>query len=320
MTRALVAIVLACAVACGGGGSKPSGAVRIALNWFPESEHGGYFAALVDGLYSAGGVTVELLPGGPGVPVVPRVASREVDFGVANADDVVAARAAGVPVVALLAPIHQSPLCVMVHAKSGIARLDQLRDLTLAMQPGTPQVAWLEHTGRLDGVQVVPYSGSVAPFLANERYAQQGYVFSEPIIARAKGADVRCLAFAETGFNPYASGLVTSEALLRERPEVVRSVTEASAEGWKRYVADPSAANAEILKRNPEIGRDALDRGAEALRPLVLDDDARRDGVGSMRADRWATIAAQMREIGMIDHPVEPSTLYDARFVPPPSP
>jgi hypothetical protein len=39
-----------------------------------------------------------------------------------------------------------------------------------------------------------------------------------------------------------------------------------------------------------------------------------------MRADRWAAIAAQMREIGMIDHPVEPSTLYDARSVPPPLP
>ncbi len=319
MTRVLLlAMLVAGALACGGG-STPGGTTRIALNWFPESEHGGYFAALVDGLYAAHGVSVELLPGGPGVPVLPRVASREVDFGVANADDVVAARAAGVPVVALLEPIHQSPLCVMVHAKSGITRLDQLRDVTLAMQPGTPQIAWLEHTGRLQGVQVIPYSGSVAPFLANERYAQQGYVFSEPIIARAKGADVRCLAFADTGFNPYASGLVTSEALLRERPDLVRAVTGASAEGWARYVADPSAADAEILRRNPEIGRDALDRGAEALRPLVLDDDARRDGVGSMRADRWAAIATQMREIGMIDHPVDPSTLYDARFVPAPS-
>ena len=319
MRQALLALLAACAIACGGGGGKTVGGVRIALNWFPESEHGGYFAALVDGLYSARGATVELLSGGPGVPVIPRVASREVDFGVANADDVVAARAAGVPVVALLEPIHQSPLCVMVHAKSNITRLDQLRDLTLAMQPGTPQVAWLEHTGRLQGVQVVPYSGSVAPFLASERYAQQGYVFSEPIVARAKGADVRCIAFAETGFNPYASGLVTSEALLRERPDLVRAVTEASAEGWKRYVDDPSAANAEILKRNPEIGRDALQRGAEALRPLVLDDDAKRDGVGSMRPERWAAIAAQMREIGMIDKPVEPSTLYDARFVPAPA-
>jgi NitT/TauT family transport system substrate-binding protein len=320
MRRGLVALVLAFAVACGGGGEKPAGAVRIALNWFPESEHGGYFAALVDGLYAKRGLAVELLPGGPGVPVLPRVASREVDFGVANADDVVAARAAGVPVVALLAPIHQSPLCVMVHATAPITRLDQLRDVTLAIQSGTPQVAWLEHTGRLDGVQVVPYSGSVAPFLANDRYAQQAYVFSEPIVARAKGADVRCLAFADTGFNPYASGLVTSEALLRERPDVVRAVAEASADGWTRYVAEPSAANAEILRRNPEIGRDALDRGAEALRPLVLDEDARRDGVGSMRADRWAAIAAQMREIGMIEHAVEPSTLYDARFVPPPAP
>src|SRR5262249_49023734 len=163
-----------------------------ALNWFPESEHGGYFAASVHGLFAERGVSVDIRPGGPGVPVVPRVASREVDFGVVNADDVVAARAAGVPVVALLAPIHRSPWCVMVHEGSGITRLADLRDLTLAMQAGTPYVGWLEHTVRLEGVQIVPYTGSVAPFLANPRYAQQAYVFSEPIIARAKGGDPRC--------------------------------------------------------------------------------------------------------------------------------
>jgi NitT/TauT family transport system substrate-binding protein len=206
----------------------------------------------------------------------------------------------------------------MVHARSGIERLADLRDLTLAMQPGMPHVAWLEKTLPLPGVRIVPYTGSVATFLATERYAQQAYVFSEPIIARAKGADPRCLPIAETGFDPYTSALVTSETLLREKPDVVRHVTQASAEGWARYVADPAETNARILSRNPEIGLDVLALGAAALKPLVLDDAARRAGVGSMEPARWATIARQMHEIGMIEKPVDPATLFDGRFVPAP--
>src|SRR6185295_5051334 len=231
--RMRFALVVAAVWLAGCGQSSSPDGVRIALNWFPEPEHGGYFAADGDGL------SVDILSGGPGVPVVPRVASREVDFGVVNADDVVAARAAGVPVVAVLAPIHRSPWCVMVHARSGIERLADLRDLTLAMQAGTPALAWVERHVPLENVRIVPYSGSVAAFLATERYAQQAYVFSEPIIAAARGSDPRCLPIADIGFDPYASVLVTSEALLRERPDVVRAVTEASARGWERYLGDP---------------------------------------------------------------------------------
>ena len=310
MTRLAALLVLGLA-ACGGG-PAPAHGVRIALNWFPESEHGGYFAALVEGDFAARGLAVEILPGGPGVPVAPRVATGEVDFGVVNADDVVAARAAGLPVVALLAPIHRSPWCVMVHAGSGITRLDQLRDVTLAMQAGTPYLAWLERHLPLEGVRVVPYTGSVAAFLASERWAQQAYAFSEPVVARAKGADVRCLAIADTGFDPYASVLIARDALVRDRPDLVRAVAGGAARGWERYVEDPAPAHAEILRRNPEIGREVLGRGAEALRPLVRDEDAARDGIGSMRADRWSTLVDQMRALGQIDAPLDATTLFVA--------
>jgi len=311
--RRAAALLLGLALAC--GRTPAERPLRVALNWFPEAEHGGYFAAAVYGLYATAGAAVEILPGGPGVPVVPRVASREVDFGVVNADDVVAARAAGAEVVALLAPIHRSPWCVMVHAASGIQRLAELRDVTLAMQSGTPYLAWLERHAPLAGVTIVPYTGSVAPFLANPRYAQQAYVFSEPIIAAKKGGDPRCLPIADIGFDPYASVLVTSAALARERPEVVRTVAQAAADGWRRYVEDAAATNDDIRRRNPEIDRDTLDRGAAALRPLVLDDAARRDGIGSMRAERWTTLVAQMRDLGLIDAALDAATLYDARFV-----
>src|SRR5690348_8486856 len=49
-------------------------AVTLQLNWFPEAEHGGYFAALVHGYYREAGLNVRILPGGADTPVVQQVA------------------------------------------------------------------------------------------------------------------------------------------------------------------------------------------------------------------------------------------------------
>ena len=37
--------------------------VTLQLNWFPEAEHGGYYAALVHGFFADEGLDVEIIPG-----------------------------------------------------------------------------------------------------------------------------------------------------------------------------------------------------------------------------------------------------------------
>ncbi|MDE0735731.1 MAG: ABC transporter substrate-binding protein, partial [Pirellulaceae bacterium] len=54
--------------------------VTLALNWFPEAEHGGYYAALVNGYFKEEGLDVEIQPGGPGVPIIQNVATKRVMF------------------------------------------------------------------------------------------------------------------------------------------------------------------------------------------------------------------------------------------------
>ena len=79
---------------------------KLALNWYPEVEHGGFLAADTLGLFNAQNTSVEIIPGGPGAPqlVITELAAGRIQFAVSDADNVVKARAAGVPVVALLAP------------------------------------------------------------------------------------------------------------------------------------------------------------------------------------------------------------------------
>ncbi len=289
--------------------------VRIALNWFPEVEHGGFFAALVHGYYREAGLDVELVAGRPDAPVLPQVAAGRVEFGVADASEILLARAQEVPVVALAAGLQRNPRCIMVHAGAGVSSLAELRDATLAMNVREPFVAFLRARYTWPGVQVVPYTGSVAPFLVDPRAAQQAYVFSEPLIAAAAGASVRCLMVADLGFDPYASVLVTSEALLGERRELAAKIVAATVRGWEHYLRDPVAANAEIGARNRELGAELLAAGAAALAPLVRPDASSR--IGAMTPQRWDALAEQLVGAGLVrPGTIDPARAYRGDLVP----
>ncbi len=85
--------------------------MTLALNWFPEAEHGGYYAALVNGYFKEEGLDVEIQPGGPGVPIIQNVATKRVMFGIANADQVLVGRNEQADVVALyLLPVQNRRL------------------------------------------------------------------------------------------------------------------------------------------------------------------------------------------------------------------
>lgn len=313
LVRAALACLALLLVTCAKG--QDPARVRIALNWFPEVEHGGFFAALVHGYYREAGLDVELIAGRPDAPVLPQVAAGRVEFGVADASEILLARGQEVPVVALAAGLQRSPRCIMVHEGAGVSSLAELRDATLAMSVREPFAAFLRARFTWPEVQVVPYTGSVAPFLVDPRAAQQAYVFSEPLIAAAEGARVRCLMVADLGFDPYASVLVASEALLDERPELAAKVVAATIRGWEHYLRDPAAANAEIGARNRELRAEILAAGAAALAPLVRPEPSSR--IGAMTPQRWHALADQLVEVGLLKPgAVDPARAYRGERAP----
>jgi NitT/TauT family transport system substrate-binding protein len=59
----------AAASAPGPAAAAPLPKVRFKTDWFPQAEHGGFYQALAKGFYREAGIDVEIVPGGPGVPV-----------------------------------------------------------------------------------------------------------------------------------------------------------------------------------------------------------------------------------------------------------
>src|SRR5881396_2937697 len=114
--------------------------VSMALNWVPDPEFGGIYAAREGGAFGRHNLDVDIKPGGAGAPTWQQVASGQAQFGVASADEVVIARASGADVVAIFAIYQTCPQGIMVHRSRGLKSIDEVFSSpgTLAMEVGLP--------------------------------------------------------------------------------------------------------------------------------------------------------------------------------------
>ena len=270
--------------------------VKLQLNWMPEAEHGGYYEALLKGLFKEEGLDVEILPGGPGVKVETETALERVEFGIANADKILIVRDKDMKICALMSPYEKSPRCLIFHSESGI---QSFKDLTkaevLILNNTKPYYHWLRKLyPDIADKDTIPYNK--ATFMSNKKAVIQGYINSEPLIFKSKGLDVKALNVSETGFNPYTSVLICSENLKSNKSDLVEKMKRASVKGWLSYLKNPQETNTYIEKINP-ANKGTLNESTEELQSLMSSQD---ENFGKMSLDRWKKLAEQMIEIKLI--------------------
>ena len=284
--------------------------VTLQLNWFPEAEHGGYYAALVHGIFEEEGLDVEIRGGGPNSPVIQQLVSGQADFIIGNADQVLTSRAKDSNAVALLAPLQTSPRCIMVHESSRIETLHDLSNMTLGMSAGRAFALYMQKHLPMENVKLVGYPGSPAIFLNDESFGQQAYVFSEPFVAKQSGGDPKVLMVSDLGYNPYTSLLITTQKNLTENRDLIDRMVRASKKGWIKYLQSPADTNKHLHALNEEMGLDILAFGAETLRNLCLPENMPEEQLGEMTADRWQQLRDQLIEIELIDESVDANSAF----------
>ena len=114
--------------ACSGEQGTPSTLHKTALqlNWVPEPEFGGYYAAQERGAFGAEGLEVVIRPGGAQSPVEQMVAAGQVEFGITSADSLLMARDRGADLVAIYAAYQSFPEGIMVHASRGLKTMAEV--------------------------------------------------------------------------------------------------------------------------------------------------------------------------------------------------
>ncbi|MEI9949898.1 MAG: ABC transporter substrate-binding protein [Pseudomonadota bacterium] len=134
---------------------------------------------------------------------------------------------------------------------------------------------------------------------------------SEPIAARRKGADPAVFLIADSGFNPYATVVVTRRELLQKNPGLVKEFVLATRQGWRDYLDHPETTNALLGKLNSALDEATLSAAAEAQKPLIETDDSKQHGLGSMQQARWQTLADQLLDLKFLDKPLSVADSFE---------
>lgn len=286
--------------------------VRLQLNWFPEPEFGGIFAARERGIFTAHGLAVEILQGGAEVPAPQLVAAGQVDVAVLAAEQVLTLRAAGGNVRALYAGFQKAPRVILVKADSPHPTLADLwrSDATVLAQDGMSFVRFLNRKYGGERLRFVPYAGSAAPLLAGAADAMQGFATAEPVQLALDGHPTRVFRLADEGFDPYDVVVTANADFLAREPAAARQLVQALREGWHSYLDDPGPINQVMAGLNRDMSVTVMDEGAAVLPDFVASADTRVHGLGWMSAARWETLAQQLVELGDLAPPVDTAAAF----------
>ena len=122
---------------------------------------------------------------------------------------------------------------------------------------------------------------------------------------------------AADGYPPYAETIVTVAKTVAAKPDVIRRFVEASALGWKSYLANPAPGNALIKRDNREIEDGLLAFGVARMKDfgLVTGGAAATQGILTMTDERWKQTFAFMVQAGLIRPDVDYRKAYTLQFV-----
>jgi NitT/TauT family transport system substrate-binding protein len=311
-------LVAAAAQLLAAGSAQAADKVTFLTSWYAQAEHGGFYQAKATGLYQQDGLDVTIKMGGPQVNGMQLLLGGDADIIMGYDFQVLSGVSKGLPVVTVATSFQKDLQGMMTHAD--VKDLGDLKDKTIliASSGRTSWWPWLSHKFSYTDAQLQPYTFNLQPFFAGDNVAQQAYPSSEPFQALEKNVPVNFFLFADYGYPPYGTTMVTTTKFAAEHPNVVRRFVKASLEGWKSYLkGDPAPGNALIKADNPNMSDAQIVFGIKRMNELqiVNGGDAKAMGIGIMTEDRWKATDDLMVTSGLLPKDTDWKKAYTTEFV-----
>jgi NitT/TauT family transport system substrate-binding protein len=300
------------------GPANATDKVTFLTSWYAQAEHGGFYQAKATGLYEKEGLDVTIKMGGPQVNGMQLLLGGEADVIMGYDFQVLNGIAKGLPVITMATSFQKDLQGIMAHAD--VKDLGDLKDKTIlvATSGRTAWWPWLRAKFGYTDAQTQPYTFNLQPFFADNNIVQQSYPSSEPFQALQKGVPVNFFLFADYGYPPYGTTMVTTTKFVAEHPDVARRFVKASLEGWKNYVkGDPSLANALIKADNPSMSDAQIAFGIKRMNELEVVDggDAKTMGIGTMTEARWQATYDLMVKSDLLPKDTDWKKAFTTQFV-----
>jgi NitT/TauT family transport system substrate-binding protein len=287
----------------------------VQLRWTHQAQFAGFYAADQNGYYAGEGLAVKFVEGAPAVDFVQPVLDATAQFGIANADALIVARAKGEPVRALATLYRRNPTVLISLASSGLTRPQDFIGKTIqAGNAGRPLLqTMLGYAGlRPDQYTVTVATPDLAPLYSGAVQGRLGLITNEALSARAAGYTLNLIFPDNYGVHFYADTIFATDDLVGKNPDLVRRFLRATLKGWSFAVENPGAVTPLVLHYNPKADSAHETAFMAASVPLVATGE---DQIGWMRPEVWAGMERILRDQGVLTQPVDVRQVYTMQFL-----
>ena len=263
------------------------------------------------GFYKEEGIDLTINEGRGSANTVQVVAAGSDTFGLADSSSVIATAAKGAEIKSVMSLLNSTGFSVVSLASAGIKTPKDLEGKKLAVSPGDPLgqlFRALAAHNKLDMtkitfVQVDP-AAKVVSVLEKRVDALLGGADDQFFLIKYKGEEPAALRYADHGANIVGMTIVTQEATIKNKADLVRRFVKATVRSWEEAKKNPEAAVDAAMKVKPDLNRasqldqlkvdielmdSANSKGTHRLRrPEGLGADDRAAQAVSRRADRQA--------------------------------
>lgn len=288
--------------------------VVLQLDWRHSSGFAGFYYALEKGFYAREGLNVTIRQGGPKTHSIAGVTNGSAQFGISNAGNLVVARRASKPVVALLASYQRSPFVFIAKSESGIRRPEDFVGKTIAGSKNLQPV--LQAMMRRVNISADRYN-VVEIFPTLERFAKSdidvwgGTIMGLPVRVRAAGYKINLFFPEDYGVRTYAKVLYATDEFIENHPDTVLSMARATLLGWRKAIENIEETVGYITRYTGNGAKQETARLIASI-PLIRHPEF---PLGWMQHQVWTEISDMLRDSGQIQGDLEISRVYTLNFL-----
>ncbi len=323
MRATLVGCGLAAAILLAGCAADGQPApMRLPMGFIPNVQYAPFYVAVERGYYADEGLEIEFDYSFE-TNGVKLVGAGELPFALVSGEQVLLARAQGLPVVYVMAWFQDFPIAVAAPEASDIRAPEDLvgKRIGIPLLEGASYIgirALLHAAGMQEQDIVLDTIGfnQVETLVAGQEEAVVVYANNEPLQLEARGHPVSVIRVADY-VSLASNGLLTNEATLSENPELVRSMVRATLRGIEDTIADPTAAF-EICKKYVE-GLDQLSAADQALQRRILDASIefwKTDRPGYSDPQAWQNMQELLLGMGLLAEPLDLASAFSNEYLP----
>jgi len=294
--------------------------IKLPMGYIPNVQFSPFYVAIERGYFKDAGIEIEFDYASE-TDGVALVGANKLQFALVSGEQVLLARAQGLPIVYVSAWYQKYPVTIVSVSDKNIKQPADLRGKKIGL-PGLYGANYIglrallyaagiqESDVKLDSIGYT----QVETLVAGREDAVVGYAANEPVILRSKGYavnEVRVADYVQLASN----GIVTNENTIAQDPALVRGFVTAFLHGLQDTITDPDAAY-EITKKyvdnlaqaDPLVQKQVLGTSIEQWRAPVL-------GNSDMAA--WDNMQKILVEMKLYSAPLDLKKAFTNDFLPP---